>query len=641
MKSVKRFALLFGIVVATGDAFLGSPFRHALGHMTFRPTRCRQATVQDGGSGGTETRSDPIQQEPDMEAFASGYTTVFAELPFKICSASVGEIPVDLKGSYFRAGPAMFSAGSIVPPKTSIVQPKQPPVLDGKDTDRMVLHPFEGDGAVLGVTFHGDGTASARYRYVRTAAFTNERKKGQRLYKGMDTTRLLGSSAANGLGNDLPLPLFRHHLQSGLNKNRKNTSNTRTIYWAKRLFSLWEGGLPYKLDGLALSTDGRSQLGGAVKKETDSFSGKMVYDSKQERALFYGLEPGAQKSALTLYEFNADFRLVPGGRFSVDLPGFAITNDFCATENYAVFVQPNVLANGVQFTLIKEPGKVLGLDQSRPASVVLVPRPGSAQSLITVDIPRDELSDANMQMVNAYEDGDWIVFDAIRSSFSSSAASLSWPWGSTAVGYGGLSTKKSLWRYAVNMKSRTVSKTLLCNDHCLFASVNPAVSTQRHQFVFMNVGGLGPDVAPLQGIAKYHVQSGEKTVWLPQSHEFCGEPVFAQREKSSGAEDDGYLISVLYDGRQKGSEVVILRAGDITAGPIARMPLGISIPHGLFGCFTAAEEARWAADEIQRRAKLADKMESRGNRWNEVKSDFSGLGLRFDDMEEYFGDFFS
>jgi hypothetical protein len=27
--------------------------------------------------------------------------------------------------------------------------------------------------------------------------------------------------------------------------------------------------------------------------------------------------------------------------------------------------------------------------------------------------------------------------------------------------------------------------------------------------------------------------------------------------------------------------------------------------------------------------------------WNEVKSDFSGLGLRFDDMEEYFGDFFN
>ena len=79
---------------------------------------------------------------------------------------------------------------------------------------------------------------------------------------------------------------------------------------------------------------------------------------------------------------------------------------------------------------------------------------------------------------------------------------------------------------------------------------------------------------------------------------------------------------------------------DIAAGPVARIPLGIGIPHGLHGCFTASEEAMWAGDEIQRRAKLADKMESRGNLWNEVKSDFSGLGLRLDDMEEYFGDSF-
>jgi len=46
----------------------------------------------------------------------------------------------------------------------------------------------------------------------------------------------------------------------------------------------------------------------------------------------------------------------------------------------------------------------------------------------------------------------------------------------------------------------------------------------------------------------------------------------------------------------------------------------------------------WPSDEIERRTRLADKIESRGNRWNEVKSDFSGLGLRLDDFEEYFGD---
>jgi len=56
------------------------------------------------------------------------------------------------------------------------------------------------------------------------------------------------------------------------------------------------------------------------------------------------------------------------------------------------------------------------------------------------------------------------------------------------------------------------------------------------------------------------------------------------------------------------------------------------------GCFAPADEANWTHEEIERQAKLADKMEKRGSMWNEVKSDFSGLGLRFDDMAEYFGE---
>lgn len=51
----------------------------------------------------------------------------------------------------------------------------------------------------------------------------------------MDSTRAAGSL---GQGNDFPLPMYRHHLQPGLNKKRKNTSSTRSIYWGKRLLSL-------------------------------------------------------------------------------------------------------------------------------------------------------------------------------------------------------------------------------------------------------------------------------------------------------------------------------------------------------------------------------------------------------------------
>jgi all-trans-8'-apo-beta-carotenal 15,15'-oxygenase len=577
---------------------------------------------------------------PDMEAYSSAYATVFDELPFKECKAVEGEIPKDLIGTYFRNGPAMFTAGSILPPKQSIVQPKTKPVPDGVDRDRMVCHPFEGDGAILGVTFSGTDLATARFRFVRTAGFTNERKKGRKLYAAMDSTREMGPRAAMGLGNDLALPLYRHHLQPGLNKLRKNTSNTRTFYWGKRLISMWEGGLPYKLDALALSTEGRSQLGG-VLQEIDTFCGKGVIDSKANRALFYGNNQNPKSSDVTLYEFNSSFRLVEekGGKKATTFPGFAMISDFTATENYAVFVQPNAIANSMQYMFNKEPGKVVALEKG-PSMVHLVARVGSSKASKSFTVPFDDIGDAELQFCNAYEEGNLIIFDAIRSDGSNLSGSTApqWPWANSLAEYTSATPKKSLWRYTVDTKSGAVKKELLSNLQSTFGVVNPAVSAQKHRYIYTTIGCMGTEVAPPQGIAKFDCETKEASTWMPKEYQFCGEPMFASKKGQKGEEDDGYILSVLYNGKAKESEMLILQASDIAAGPIARVPLGISIPHGLFGCFTSAEEANWEAETIDRRAKLADKMESKGNMWNEVKSDFSGLGLRLDDIEEIFPD---
>jgi all-trans-8'-apo-beta-carotenal 15,15'-oxygenase len=633
-----RQLLLICSVLGSVQAFLGSsrqrPRCQNLPESLLAATRA----TEDGAAKGI---SQDTTTGPDMEAYASGYRTVFEELPFKRCTPSFGEVPADLVGSYFRSGPAMFSAGSIVPPKTSIVQPKKLPVRDGQDLDRMVQHPFDGDGAILGITFSGDGEVSARFRYIRTIPFTNERKKGARVYKAMDLTRSMGPLAGAGVGNDLPLPLFRHHLQPGLNKNRKNTSNTRAIYWGKRLMTLWEGGQPFKLDALALSTDGRSRLGGAIQRDAASFGAKMSYDSKADRALFYGIELGSRTSDLTLYEFDSGFRLVEGGRQTIELPGFAMINDFCSTENYAVFVQPNVVANNMQFLVSKDPCKTLSVE-SGSAVLHLIPRAGSQQQFKqqSLVIPAEGPSEANLQFCNAYEDGDKVIVDAILSDGSvldTGLRPLTWPWGTSLNEYRSMATKKSLWRYTVDTKSGKVTKRLLFDDHCFFGVVNQQVSSQKHRYIYMSVGGLGSAVAPTQGIARFDCESGVAASWMPESHEFCGEPMYAPRKGKDG-EDSGYVLSVLFNGKANESELVILEASSIAAGPITRIPLGIAVPHGLFGCFTSDEEATWSAEALDRRAKLADKIESRGNLWNEVKSDFSGLGLRLDDMEEYFGD---
>ena len=584
-----------------------------------------------------------LSVEVDFKAYANGYKTVFAELPFQECTATVGSIPGDLKGTYFRSGPAMFSAGSIPPPKTSIIQPRDgPPVPDGQNPKRMVLHPFDGDGGLLGVTFPGNGSATARFRYVRTVAFTNERRKGQRLYKGMDSTRDMGPTIGEGMGNDLHTPLFRHHLQPGLNKNRKNTSNTRPIYWARRLLTMWEGGQPYKIDELALSTEGRSQLGG-VLKESDPFGSKMVIDPIKKHAIMYAVAQDAQRSEVTVYEFNDKFRLLAegnAGKVTQQLPGLALLSDLGVTENYAVFVQPPVTA-GMQFLLVKEPGKVAKLEKAA-ATLHLVPRLGSKKKPKSLTIPFDGAVEAEVQIINSFENGDTIVFDAIRAEAShktSQTQASQWPWASSYDEYMQNAAKRSLWRYTVDLKSGSVSKEPLTDMQSFFGTVSPSSSTQKHSHIYMAIGGMGSAIAPPQGVARFDVESRTMDAWMPQGHEFCGEPMFAPKEGAASA-DNGYILTVLFNGKTEQSEILIFESQNIAGGPVTRIPIGIGIPHGLNGCFAASEEATWSLEEIQRRAKLADKMESRGNRWNEVKSDFSGLGLRFDDMEEYFGDSF-
>lgn len=553
----------------------------------------------------------------------------------------------------------MFSAGSLPPPKNSLVKPRQPPVPDGEDPSRMVLHPFEGDGAVLAITFHGGkttedegeseepivdttGKVTARFRYVRTNAFTNERKKGKKLYTGMESTR----NTASSMGNDLPLPFNRHHLLPGLNKMRKNTSNTRAVYFGKKLLSLWSGGLPYKLDSLALSTDGRTQLGGVVKKEAASMGAKAVIDAKKNRILFFGIDEESGSSQLNLFEFNAKFQAIQDndGKVQVPLPGLAMMYDFAVTDNYAVFVQPVLKVNKMQYMMSKEPGKTISLE-GEPSLVHIVARPGSknAGGMKTLEIPYDGVPDANLQFINAYEEEDGtIIFDAIRSDGtqsrgSSSSSNTQWPWASTLANYQSMTSTKSLWRYKVHPQKGFISKDCISNDQLYFGVVNSNTSGQKHRYVYAAIGAMGEDVAPPQGITKFDLDSNTQESWFPEAYEFCGEPMYAQR-RGDDSEDGGYILSTLFNGKDESSDMIVLKANDVKSGPIARIPIGIAVPHGYHGCFASSDDANWTYEEIERRAKLSDKMETRGSMWNEVKSDFSGLGLRFDDMEEYFGD---
>jgi all-trans-8'-apo-beta-carotenal 15,15'-oxygenase len=63
-----------------------------------------------------------------------------------------------------------------------------------------------------------------------------------------------------------------------------------------------------------------------------------------------------------------------------------------------------------------------------------------------------------------------------------------------------------------------------------------------------------------------------------------GEPLFIPRPQAQ-AEDDGWIVGMLYSGERRCSDVVILDGQDIAAGPLARLKLPHHVPYGLHGSF--------------------------------------------------------
>ena len=67
-----------------------------------------------------------------------------------------------------------------------------------------------------------------------------------------------------------------------------------------------------------------------------------------------------------------------------------------------------------------------------------------------------------------------------------------------------------------------------------------------------------------------------------------GEPLFVPRRAES-AEDDGYVLAIVYDQSRNASDFMILDARSINAEPVARIPLPHRVPYGFHGNWVPAE----------------------------------------------------
>jgi carotenoid cleavage dioxygenase-like enzyme len=153
------------------------------------------------------------------------------------------------------------------------------------------------------------------------------------------------------------------------------------------------------------------------------------------------------------------------------------------------------------------------------------------------------------------------------------------------------------YEWVLDLKSGTcVREARICPIRCDFPLVAPSVVSRKHRFSYYSTYRPRPgDNAPLyDGLVKLDHLTGRAVEIKLESHLSCAEFSFVPRPNAT-AEDDGYLITHLYNDRTKQSELAIydartVESGDGSRGCVCRIGLPQRVPYGFHGNWIARRD---------------------------------------------------
>jgi all-trans-8'-apo-beta-carotenal 15,15'-oxygenase len=504
--------------------------------------------------GGRVTTNDDYVPEltNDMwSSFLRPYRSNYEECAFTVTDEMVeGRIPVELKGTLLRNGPGLFEIGG-----------------------KKIPQPFDGDGKVAMFSFGGDGANPFfSTRFVRTEAFVEEQKANKMLYRGAFS---VGNPAGGWLYNPFDLRV-------------KQIANTGVVRWAGKVLALYERDLPYELRDADLKTSGRTDLGGAIDSPYFSAHNRIVTERDGSRRLVaFSSSESMLDNQITVWEFDEAGRQVE--KVELRLPGaaFGFFHDVAVTENYYIFLENSVRLDLKKFGTKYMFGKAciaecLEHREDIRSKVHLIPRRGEqrAQRRRTLECPSSMFS---FHHVNAYEDGDMVVLDTcgMRDGFDFSANMET-----TDVRYYESNKGRGAYiRLMIDLASGRVREHKLMERACDFPCVAPSVVGKKHSvsYVYGSAANEEKLWGPPQVVVKLSFVDDvtvEQTVYNPGKDRWCQEPIFVPRTGGE-AEDDGWIMCIVYDSAVDRSQLVILDAKSMGVEAIIKLPF--AMPPGLHG----------------------------------------------------------
>ena len=382
-------------------------------------------------------------------------------------------------------------------------------------------HWFVGDGMLHGVELRDARATWYRNRWVRTRAFVEDAP----------------ARSPEGV-RDLTVAV----------------ANTHVIAHAGRIFALVETSFPTEVTP-ELDTRGGFDFGGRL---TTGMTAHPKLCPRTGELHFFGY--GYMPPFLTYHRADAQGQLVQSEVIAV--PGPTMIHDFAITERHVVFMDLPVvfdlelaLAGRMPYRWSDDHGARLGV----------MPRGGTNADVRWFGIAPCYV----FHPLNAFEDGEALVLDAVRYDEL---------WRPGVSGF----AEARLHRWRIDLTAGGVREDALDDRVIEFPRCDDRRVGLPNRYGYAVDTGRGADANSGTALIKYDLRTGRSSSHDFGAHRIPGEGVFVPASSGAG-EDEGWVLTYVYDGGRDVSDLVILDAADFGAKPVATIALPRRVPFGFHG----------------------------------------------------------
>lgn len=446
-----------------------------------------------------------------------------------------GQLP-SLEGTLYRVGPGLYDRGP--------------------DRKRMML---DGDGMVQALSL-ARGRARYRNRFVRTTKLLAEQTANRFLYPTFST---------HGSGP----------LRYNLGLDLANQANTTVIEWAGRVFAFDEGQIPYELDR-NLGTIGERALDPA--QPTLSYWAHWKLDAAHRRLHLLSLVPGPRPVALIV---SLDRHGQVAERQTVPLPRSVYIHDWFVTETrFALLLHPAFISMPRLLEILIGRNTFANAIDWRPdqGSILTIVRRGGNECR-NIDVTPVWMWHA----INAFDNGADLIFDFIGGEVGGGLGDDNSPLFRVMRGVDpNMPAEAVNWprRLRVRPDQDTPEELVLASDGNFELPCVSATERGRHYTQAYMI-----KAAPGEIFAHSLCELDEGTLTTRRydftSEEYCSEPVICDELDGNPGR---YLLTQVYNGRDRRSYFALFDRRDFMAGPIAKLHLKHHVPLSFHGYWSGA-----------------------------------------------------